>query len=317
VYENVIIPATREAFLEQRKNYLWQLAHGRPRQGRGRTDTFNTTKLAVLKMPDDKSIGTTDLPQTWNQGRRRDMWLHWDGNNNSIEQRNYAAAMAVGATPYSVRPDSFKRVTDYLWSLDAPQYPLPIDGPKAAQGRQVFLQICADCHSWDSPKVGQVLADEQVGTDRHRMDSFTQGLVDSFHKIAYAPFRFTAYKKQNNYSNVPLDGIWARGPYLHHGAVPTLWDLLQQPAMRPKTFYRGSNVLDPVRVGFVSSGPEGFLYDTSLPGNGNGGHLYGTQLSDDEKWALVEFLKTDDPLLSGKHKPVPPPPTQPAVARAW
>jgi mono/diheme cytochrome c family protein len=317
VYQNVIIPAAQEAFLEQRKNYLWQLAHGRPRQGRGRTDTFNTTKLAVLKMPDDKTIGTTDLPQTWNQGRRREMWLHWDGNNNSIEQRNYAAAMAVGATPYSVRPDSFKRVTDYLWSLEAAKYPLPIDAAKAAQGRQVFQQHCADCHSWDSAKVGQVLDGEQVGTDRHRMDSFTQGLVDSFHKIAYAPFRFTAYKKQNNYSNVPLDGIWARGPYLHHGAVPTLWDLLQPPANRPKSFYRGYNVLDPVKVGFVSSGPEGFFYDTSLPGNGNGGHLYGTQLADDEKWALIEFLKTDDPLISGKHKPIPPPPAQPEVARAW
>jgi hypothetical protein len=34
------------------------------------------------------------------------------------------------------------------------------------------------------------------------------------------------------------------------------------------------------------------LYDTRLPGNGNGGHLYGTDLSDPEKGALIEFLKT-------------------------
>jgi len=37
---------------------------------------------------------------------------HWDGNNNKIHERNYAAAMAVGATPESVLPPSFNRVTN-------------------------------------------------------------------------------------------------------------------------------------------------------------------------------------------------------------
>ena len=101
----------RPSLIEQRQNYLWQL-HDRPWQGRGRTDTFNTTKLAVLKFPDDGTIGTTDLPQTWNQAVRRDMWLHWDANNNKIEQRNYAAAMAVGATPFSVIPTAFQRTNE-------------------------------------------------------------------------------------------------------------------------------------------------------------------------------------------------------------
>ena len=54
------------------------------------------------------------------------------------------------------------------------------------------------------------------------------------------------------------------------------------PSARPKVFWRGYDVYDPVRVGFVSSGPEaervGTLFDTSLPGNGNDGHLYGTDL---------------------------------------
>ena len=41
------------------------------------------------------------------------------------------------------------------------------------------------------------------------------------------------------YQSPPLDGIWLRAPYLHHGAVPTLWDLLQIVDKRPKEFYRG------------------------------------------------------------------------------
>jgi hypothetical protein len=34
-----------------------------------------------------------------------------------------------------------------------------------------------------------------------------------------------------------------------------------------------------------------FRYDVSLPGNGNGGHLYGTGLPAPDKAALVEYLK--------------------------
>jgi hypothetical protein len=49
-------------------------------------------------------------------------------------------------------------------------------------------------------------------------------------------------------------------------------------------------------VGFVTSGVEaertGTLLDVSLPGNGNGGHTYGTELSADDKRALLEYLKT-------------------------
>jgi hypothetical protein len=48
-------------------------------------------------------------------------------------------------------------------------------------------------------------------------------------------------------------------------------------------------------VGFVASGAEaertGTLYDTALPGNGNGGHAFGTKLEPDRKRALLEYLK--------------------------
>jgi len=314
MYRNVIIPAAQSALVEQRQNYLWQL-HDRPWQGRGRTDTFNTTKLAVLKFPDDGTIGTTDLPQTWNQAVRRDMWLHWDANNNKIEQRNYAAAMAVGATPFSVIPTAFQRTTDFLWYLRPPKFPLPVDAAKAAHGKEVFNQNCASCHAFSrrvttaaegqhGKGVGEPCDDKNLGTDRHRWASFDEKLVKAFHQIAEAPFRFLAYTKWDNYANVPLDGIWARGPYLHHGAVPTLWDLLQSPDKRPKSFYRGYNVLDPVNVGFVSQGPdaqkEGYLYNTAEAGNDNSGHVYGTQLPDADKWAVIEYLKTDDADLTGR-----------------
>jgi len=95
---------------------------------------------------------------------------------------------------------------------------------------------------------------------------------------------------------VPLDGLWLRAPYLHNGSVPSLWDLLEIPEKRPQLFYRGYDVYDPQKVGFIAAGSEaeraGSRHETSIAGNGNGGHLYGTALSPAEKEALIEYLKT-------------------------
>ena len=53
---------------------------------------------------------------------------------------------------------------------------------------------------------------------------------------------------------------------------------------------------DPAGVGFVTTGPDaehgGTFFDTRLPGNSSAGHTYGTDLSADDKRALIEYLKT-------------------------
>ena len=78
--------------------------------------------------------------------------------------------------------------------------------------------------------------------------------------------------------------------------MPSLADLLEPVAARPTTFWRGYDVYDPVRVGFVTTGPEaereGSLLDTSRPGNSNAGHTYGTELPPADKRALLEYLKS-------------------------
>lgn len=294
IYRYLILPATKEGLLEQKVAYSWQYL--RPLQGRGRTDTFNPTKINVFHMPDDGTIGTVDLPQVWNQKPRIGMYLHWDGNNNNITERNYAAAMAIGATPKSVIQSSFTRVTDFLLQLQPMPYPYPIDKASADRGKPIFAQHCAACHAFGAPNTGQVTDIATVGTDRHRLDSFTVGLVDRFHAIDDPPFVFNAYRKTDGYANVPLDGIWARAPYLHNGSVPNLHALLLPDSQRPSGFYRGYDVYDPAQMGFISDGPEaskvGFYVDTNVPGNSSQGHSYGTSLSDKEKQDLIEYLKT-------------------------
>jgi hypothetical protein len=65
---------------------------------------------------------------------------------------------------------------------------------------------------------------------------------------------------------------------------------------RPAVFYRGYDVVDPVNVGFISDGAEaakvGFRVGTSIPGNGNRRHRYGTDLPAARKEDLLEYLKT-------------------------
>jgi len=98
------------------------------------------------------------------------------------------------------------------------------------------------------------------------------------------------------YKAGPLNGIWATAPYLHNGSVPTLADLLLPAAERPKEFTVGSRRFDEAKVGFASGPSDGsFKFDTTLSGNGNGGHdgtQYGTTLNPEERLDLIAYLKT-------------------------
>jgi processive rubber oxygenase RoxA-like protein len=99
------------------------------------------------------------------------------------------------------------------------------------------------------------------------------------------------------YKARPLNGIWATAPYLHNGSVPNLYELLLPQEKRSKTFFLGSREFDALRVGFVSteqvSGTQAFKFDTTLKGNSNKGHTYGTnEITASERLELLEYLKT-------------------------
>jgi hypothetical protein len=101
------------------------------------------------------------------------------------------------------------------------------------------------------------------------------------------------------YKAAPRDGVWATPPFLHNGAVPNLYELLIPAKDRSKQFFVGRE-FDPIKVGLDTT--SGFLFDTSLPGNSNGGHSFedaplgdgvvGRLLTEDERWALIEYLKS-------------------------
>jgi hypothetical protein len=282
-----------------------------PKWGRGRVDTFNPYKSVqfnwdLTKVPPSELIGASDYPSIWNQKPRQGMHLHWDGDNDSVDERNLSAALGAGVTPVTVDHDNLRRVRDWIWTLAPPKYPYPIDQALASRGAPIYQQRCANCHAdhrfrdgvISGSRVGQVEPIATIGTDPYRLNSYTPAFASNQYGLyPDSPYRFSHFRKTNGYANHPLDGIWLRAPYLHNGSVPTLRDLLEAPESRPKAFYRGYDVYDQTRLGFVSDVAEAdgqvfTRYDTSVPGNANTGHVYGTTLSDDDKRAVVEYLKT-------------------------
>ena len=106
----------------------------------------------------------------------------------------------------------------------------------------------------------------------------------------------------DSWKAAPRDGVWATGPFLHNGSVPNLYEMLIPASQRTKKFYVGRE-FDPVKVGIDTSGKSGnFLFDASLIGNSNAGHSFengprgngiiGPLLTEQQRWALVEYLKS-------------------------
>src|SRR5262249_28771308 len=99
------------------------------------------------------------------------------------------------------------------------------------------------------------------------------------------------------YPNRPLPAVWASPPYLHNGSVPNLYQLLLPADKRDTTCPVGHREYDPKRLGYALQPAQPlFLYDTSRPGNSNSGHSgpeYGTdKLTEDQRWEMIEFLKS-------------------------
>jgi hypothetical protein len=97
--------------------------------------------------------------------------------------------------------------------------------------------------------------------------------------------------------------VWASAPYLHNGSVPTLWHILR-PSRRPVVWQRTEDGYDTSRMGLefmefdeVPSSATGAAqkreyFDTRLPGKSARGHAFPEALTEDEKVAVLEYLKT-------------------------
>jgi len=155
-----------------------------------------------------------------------------------------------------------------------------------------------------------------------------QQCLDGF-GILDLPQQIAGYKPR------PLEGVWATPPFLHNGSVPNLYQMLLPPEQRSARFFVGRRDFDPKYVGYISAPADpkeadGFWFDTSKDGNHNTGHAFvataeqlsaehrdpkghalpsgviGPLLSDDERWAIIEYLKVHRDLPATPADFVPP-----------
>lgn len=233
--------------------------------------------------------------------------------------------------------DVVEELTAAVFATKAPRYEKffgvhSIDIEKAKRGQIHFVQSCQKCHgtyqkAWNSPEANQ-LTDEQliqtvrviyhkdtpvkdVGTDPNRymgMKEFSDGL----NGLAISKAMGTVVEPQKGYVPPPLEGIWARWPYFHNNAAPSLCAVLTRASERPKTYWAGEALdkqrdFDSTCVGYPLGDKvpaawkkdQDYFYDTSREGLHNTGHDERIFLKDgveiysmDEKLELIEFLKT-------------------------
>ena len=111
--------------------------------------------------------------------------------------------------------------------------------------------------------------------------------------LGFRESRSPSIAQLTTYKARPLNGVAFTAPYLHNGSVASIYELLLPADERLDKFYVGSKRFDPVYLGFSTRRkPDTVLLDTTALGNGNSGHEFGTDLSHDERMAVIEYIKT-------------------------
>jgi cytochrome c5 len=204
--------------------------------------------------------------------------------------------------------ETFKDIYTWINAVESPKYPYPIDQALARRGGIVYASNCAKCHGTYGAGAHypeRVVALSEVGTDPVRARDFPVAFIKHLDEGWVGQYGQTPINLAvNGYIAPPLDGIWANAPYLHNGSVPTIWDLLT-PASRPSVWTRTDTGYDQQKLGVEAKSFDKLpddatdpvqkrrYYQTNVRGFSNQGHQFPPQgLSDDNKRALIEYLKT-------------------------
>jgi hypothetical protein len=150
------------------------------------------------------------------------------------------------------------------------------------------------------PLVEECLRNQPDGA-HNRLEFLQEFLGAQLKGALNAVFKFEQVERPAYEARV-MDGIWATAPYLHNGSVPSLAELLKPPAQRAASFKVGP-AYDLTNVGLAKEQTKfgSYVYETTAncdpkkpdaSGNSRCGHNFGTSLSDDEKKALLEYLKS-------------------------
>jgi mono/diheme cytochrome c family protein len=202
--------------------------------GPGRIDAFVTARNLLFADKDAiPASSPVRFPRIWDLAKLR--WLHWDGNTNSVMERNIGQALGLGALATAdgtstVLPRNLHRLELLARKLAAPAWPAKtfgaIDRKRAARGAKLYKKYCASCHDsrqGEDPKFKGfgVYPLTVIDTDPERATNFAKTLSDGtefaealgktlkkIKKKAFADAKIPA-EEQKDYDKDDKDIRWA------------------------------------------------------------------------------------------------------------
>jgi hypothetical protein len=257
-----------------------------------------------------------DMPAWWLLKKKTTMYHTGDTSARSVRSMMPFLLSPLHSADYIKGQESvFADIQAYLLTLEPPKYPFVIDDALVARGETIFNRTCAKCHGTYGPNgryPNKVIPLDDIGTDPTRASGISNEVGQLYMQSWFGQERGPngePYHGLNHggYQAPPLDGVWATAPYFHNGSVPTVYHVLNSKA-RPWFFTRSFRTekedYDPswlgLKITVLDNAPDPDLpaierrkvYDTTQPSRGNGGHRFGDNLTEDQRMAVIEYLKT-------------------------
>ena len=271
---------------------------------------------------------SSDVPPWWNVKKKAALYYNGMGRGRFSKMLMQISVVAIRNVEQAAEIHShFADLLAWLEALEPPAYQGALDAELAGRGQTLFEANCTRCHgSYQSSVLptreeqypNLLISLEQVGTDpayaqqMSARPSLSNWINEGWYgrslddprasEQGLGPAQMQAFPL-DGYVAPPLDGVWVTAPYLHNGSVPTLKALLNS-ATRPTRWSRdfNSSEYDLEQVGWphqqVTEAELSALedpssvYDTTVRGYGNQGHTFADHLSDEERAALLEYLKS-------------------------
>lgn len=278
-------------------------------------DTLAWSDEPLLPLP-PTIVVPADVPPWWRMAKKNAMFYVAGGRGDHARIEMTASTLCTDSVAEATAIDEyFPDVAAYIASIQPPKFMGPVDQALVATGKSVFESTCSQCHGTygEGGSYPNLVIDiDLIGTDAALVTGSTQFAdvyVQWFNESFYG--QLAHIEPQKGYVAPPLDGIWATAPYLHNGSVPTIEALLDS-SKRPKYWSRKYNAqgvyddndyndaalgwnftpLDHGQDAEPDAAKKRHLYDTTMTGYSNAGHLFGDGLSDADRKAVIEYLKT-------------------------
>ena len=245
----------------------------------------------------------TDVPAWWLLKKKNAMFYNGFGRGDFAKFLMASNLLTVTDTAEAREVYShFNDVLAFLYTLQPPKYPKQINDQLAQTGKALFEDNCSKCHGTYGKDVfypNLLIPESTIKTDsalfkaNYSKPEMVNWFNNSWFTKGTNPAKLVPYE---GYIAPPLDGVWITAPYLHNGSVPTLEALLNSKA-RPAYWTRDFKTpeYDYEKIGWkytAEDKPKKKAYNTTIKGYGNYGHYFGDDLTNNERKAVIEYLKT-------------------------